>query len=446
MYGKQAFHQRFPNGERRLLHFKRFLTLYDPRTDPESEKAKKPLFKAELLLTAIAKTFREYWCTGQRVSVDEQTIGFQGRHFAKLRITYKNEGDGFQCDALCEQGYTYSFIFRHELAPSSGLNLSPLHERVIYLLKSLPNKWTHVFMDNLYNSVKFARAAYTVKCLVHGVARTWGRGIIDSVLQKEVKNIEQQDAVRGTVKVAMLKDDPICPNIVQASVYDTKPVHIISTVCDKIEWLIKKRDVYDKGSKEYKEIEYLRLNLIEWYNSGMGGVDIADQLRNQYRPDHWMRKRKWWWSIYLWAIGVVQTNAYLLYKSVQLKAGNKKTMLTHHGFLQKLALQLIWPERYTTQHGKPRQVGTTTVYHGAGARSKAKKRNPKARPKTVAILTEKTILTNFPRRHDGTVHMINPTMPKDAYCQYCFYKAKTEYKALYKKRKRGDVQPVPPNW
>ena len=41
---------------------------------------------------------------------------------------------------------------------------------------------------------------------------------------------------------------------------------------------------FEQDSQEYKEIEYLRLNLIEWYNAGMGGVDIADQLRNQYRP------------------------------------------------------------------------------------------------------------------------------------------------------------------
>ena len=31
---------------------------------------------------------------------DEQTLGFQGQHADKLRITHKGEGDGFQCDAL----------------------------------------------------------------------------------------------------------------------------------------------------------------------------------------------------------------------------------------------------------------------------------------------------------------------------------------------------------
>ena len=46
------------------------------------------------------------WRLGRDISWDEQMISFQGRHADKLHITYKAEGDGFQCDTLADAGFT----------------------------------------------------------------------------------------------------------------------------------------------------------------------------------------------------------------------------------------------------------------------------------------------------------------------------------------------------
>ena len=51
--------------------------------------------------------FPTAWLLGVAIAIDEMTMGFQGRHGDKKRITYKNEGDGFQADALAEDGYCY---------------------------------------------------------------------------------------------------------------------------------------------------------------------------------------------------------------------------------------------------------------------------------------------------------------------------------------------------
>ena len=72
-------------------------------------------------------------------------------------------------------------------------------------------------------------------------------------------------------------------------------------------------------------MKFLRLNINDDYNHDMGHVDMSDQLRNYYRFDHWMRKRKWWWSLFFWAKGVLLVNAYVCYREF-MKAENLKPM------------------------------------------------------------------------------------------------------------------------
>ena len=48
-------------------------------------------------------------------------------------------------------------------------------------------------------------------------------------------------------------------------------------------------------------------------------VDLVDQLRGTYRIDKGVRNRKWWWSILFWSVGVMITNAYVIYLHVNLE-------------------------------------------------------------------------------------------------------------------------------
>ena len=130
------------------------------------------------------------------VAIDEQTIGFKGKHGLALRISYKREGDGYQCDALCEDGYTFSFCFRHSDAPDvpdelKYLDLSPTTRQVVFLMMQLPNQWTHVYMDNLFKSCKLFTAGYHVKVLCHGVCRTYGHGLCEATIQKTETDIKK---------------------------------------------------------------------------------------------------------------------------------------------------------------------------------------------------------------------------------------------------------------
>ena len=87
-------------------------------------------------------------------SVDKQTQRMQGRHPENLRITLKKEGDGSQCDALFDYGYTFTLLFCHDPPPKeyTDKSLSTLHARVLIFFNSIPDKH---HTCNLYISAIF---------------------------------------------------------------------------------------------------------------------------------------------------------------------------------------------------------------------------------------------------------------------------------------------------
>ena len=75
----------------------------------------------------------------------------------------------------------------------------------------------------------------------------------------------------------MLTRDPKCKDLVVVSLYDTKPVYLLSIIWENIQWTNKEQKLWnnEKGKKVYAP--FCRLNLIDEYNMGMGNVDQADQ-------------------------------------------------------------------------------------------------------------------------------------------------------------------------
>jgi flagellar biosynthesis/type III secretory pathway M-ring protein FliF/YscJ len=107
------------------------------------------------------------------------------------------------------------------------------------------------------------------------------------------------------------------------------------------------KKVFSKETGKKEENNFLRLNIITDHNFKMHDVDQADQLQNQYRFDHWMRQRKWWWSIFFWGVGVILVNSYVCYREYMKMMGKKKSeILSHYKFREKIALAWIDPVKY----------------------------------------------------------------------------------------------------
>ena len=80
-----------------------------------------------------------------------QTVGFQGRHRDKQRITYKKEGDGFLADCICSDGYTYAFHFHHQ--PASKQLWIHLTSTINIITASTLTKLSNFFLQS-FKSLK----------------------------------------------------------------------------------------------------------------------------------------------------------------------------------------------------------------------------------------------------------------------------------------------------
>ena len=245
---------------------------------------------------------------------------------------------------------------------------SPLHARVLGLISQLPDKYYTLGMDNLYNSAKLCRLAYSMdqKVMVHGVTRPTLRGIPQAIKQQEVSKKKDLEKVRHTVKAAVLKGDEVSKDLVSVSLYDTKPVYFLSSACQELKWIKKEKKVFDPKQKKTVQMPFYRLNIVDFYNHNMGNVDLADQLRNHYRYDSsWHRNRKWWWAIWWWGYQVLLTNSYVLYLKFH-KMHDSKNFYSHYDYIKQISLawinpELHWPKKIVQQKKKRKQdVGQVT--------------------------------------------------------------------------------------
>jgi hypothetical protein len=442
------------NAVERLVDFKRFLTLVDPRI-PTPNRKQDPNYKINAIIKQLIHISKKVILMGKWISVDEQTISFKGRHVDKLRISHKKEGDGFQCDAICADGYTFTVYFRNIASPPALIEkgLCPLHARVVSMFEQLPSKYSVCGMDNLYMSSKLALYAWTcrAKVYVHGVTRQSGRGIpkcIEQIPQTTKENIMKN---RGTVKVARLVGDPKLKDLVAVSYYDVKPFYFMTNAWKDIKWIKKHRQVWSTSLKKMVKMPYHRLNIIETYNYNMNNVDISDQLRGVYRWDHWMRKRKWWWAIMFWALQVMTTNAFVAYKKYMTLL--KMKHLSHYKFLEAVCIKWITEGSLFFRGNKKRNsrsFGVTNDDHSSTSSltSRTSRRSINssvstrgmnlARKRKRNIKFNDEVLDPFKGElkcrldHSNVMHMPSKVEnPKHKYCQLCYWGKKEKvHKAL----------------
>ncbi|KAK3242092.1 hypothetical protein CYMTET_48195 [Cymbomonas tetramitiformis] len=119
----------------------------------------------------------------------------------------------------------------------------------------------------------------------------------------------------------------------------------------------------------------------------MNGVDICDQLRNQYRMDgSWNRERKWWFPIFKWAVEIACSNAFKCYKKID-ERGQSTELHSHRSFLSLIAQRLCGADQALALREFNRRKSMSSVGSCGSAsvpkQSETTARAPRLTPNTV---------------------------------------------------------------
>lgn len=435
--GSTLCHEVFGNGGvTRHKEFKAFFSATDPIV-PTPPTSSHPNWKIDPCLKHFVRVSKNCMFIGTSIAIDEQDIGFQGKHKDKQRVTFKKVGDGFLLDALCSDGYTYTFYFRNQPAPKSWIDkgLSPLHARVMSLVQQLPNETRNYVcgMDNLYISPKFAKFMLNEsgkRVMIHGVCRP-SRGIPKCIIQNTVTKKDDILKEKGTVKCAILVGDSKCKDLVSMSFYDSKPVYFVTNACKSVKWVEKKRKLWHKERGKKVMVPFFRLNIVDEYNNGMGDVDQADQLRLQYRIHYWLRNQKWWFAIFLWIFECSHTNCYVLYRKFYETHGRKPPR-THYEFIQDIALAWLKPSQYWPKPDKVKHRSSQSSTCDSTVTASIITRRVSGSKKRSAVITDNSLNPysgSLRCRLDRSLnHLPTQTKKPEASCQMYYWVKNGKYR------------------
>jgi len=356
--------------------------------------------------------FQRFCCPATPVSIDEMMVRFTGRSEHISLIKSKPTPEGFKIIALCDKGYTFSFLYTSRTQSFTGLtypshfinslettrevnshtcyaphcgtqnateiiHLRPTSRAVIQLCLTLPYQ-THRFVlycDNYFSNIPLFHILRSYGIAACGTARPHSAeyprifkmnqkvtqlpwNTISAVVIRDVLAVLWQDKTLVRFLTTAFGANPALPENVEMRL--RKRPHITQSNRNLIESGWPTDPV--TGAAPASQILPLPTLSVK-YNLHMGGVDIADQRRSYYCIQ--LSCVRYWLSLFFWLLDVTVVNSYLLAQEV-FPSTQKKFIKEHRDFRVRLAWNLVldgargvdktWAESLCYSH-EPRRRG-----------------------------------------------------------------------------------------
>ena len=217
-------------------------------------------------------------------------------------------------------GYVHTFeVYTGANDTHSGNPKGVTYSVVMHLLENLFEKGYTVYMDNFYTSPMLFIDLLEKKTKASGTVK-----VTRSNFPKSIK--PSSKVSRGTYKFMYYK------SLIATHWYDNRDVYALSTATDDAIVEVPRRIESDIVNVSCPEI-------IQDYNSFMGGVDICHQYLCYYSVG---RKSMKWWRRVFWRLhDIAIVNAYIIYK--YNSRTSLKQLITPKQFRLEIAKELANP-------------------------------------------------------------------------------------------------------
>lgn len=308
------------------LHFNDNQT-FIPRGQPGHDR----LHKVRPILDKLSQNFLALYNPHQQNSIDEAMVRFKGRSSLKQYMPKKPIKRGFKVWCRCDSinGYTCCF---QVYAGKEGSPEQALGSRVVKdVSKDILGKRYHLIFDNFFSSPTLASEllAQQTYCTATVLSNRKHLPAFFKTSRDLNKRME-----RGQHKSAL-----VLANKVHCFLWkDCKLVGFVDTFCEADDQATVTRKLGDGSSTIVRCPKSVKL-----YNQYMGGVDLADQLRNTYSCSR-KSAHKWYMRLFWFLLETSIVNAFILMQeSPNNTPARSKTQkkLAHREFRLKLAKHLI---------------------------------------------------------------------------------------------------------
>ena len=222
----------------------------------------------------------------------------------------------FRCSSKSGYLYQIDIYLGRKQTPEFSLSLG--EEVVLQLTKDLERLfWTFCF-DNFFNSPKLIEELFQ-----KGI---YGAGIVRANRKQMPKMIDDKQMKRGDCEFLFSGNTMACKWM------DNRSVLLLSSALEGMNDILSVQR-REKGSKTKSSVPCPKV--VKLYNSGMGGVDLMDQLTGAYRLDR-KSSVSFYLHIFFDLMDIACINRYLIY---DMKHPNKLSLLDYKIVVAKNLIQ-----------------------------------------------------------------------------------------------------------